>query len=323
MLKILRHFPRIAIFLSVFLALLAGSVTYASVTLVRFEGAPSGERIRIEWQTASELNNAGFFIRRSNDALATDPFFDFVRIHLQNEAGVDEGDFVPPRDSLVGAVYTFYDGDIASGETYYYLLESIDTNDNIEYHGPITITAGTNSTSTPIPTNTDTPTSTPSATSTGTLTATPSPGTPDGTVTATRTPSLTNTPAPTYTPSLTPLVSPSLTNTPEPTQTPTSTNTPTLTPSPDILQNLTAVAGTLTAEAELKSSPTPGISDTPTPSLTPTLTITVTLRVPSSNAPQESGVPLRTVGVIGVLGLLIGGLIVIGVALAVSRKNQL
>lgn len=69
--------------------------------------------IQIEWDTATELNTAGFNLYRSP---AVDG--DFSRINDK---------LIPSRgDGLTGAAYTYSDQSVTGGETYYYLLEEVE-----------------------------------------------------------------------------------------------------------------------------------------------------------------------------------------------------
>jgi hypothetical protein len=69
--------------------------------------------IQIQWDTATELQTAGFNLYRSP---TTDG--EFVRINDK---------MVPSQgDGLTGAAYTYRDDSVTAGETYYYLLEEVE-----------------------------------------------------------------------------------------------------------------------------------------------------------------------------------------------------
>ena len=69
--------------------------------------------IKVEWETATELNTAGFHLYRSQS-----PDDDFIRI---NESLIpSEG------DASSGASYTFTDKQVTPGELYYYVLEEVE-----------------------------------------------------------------------------------------------------------------------------------------------------------------------------------------------------
>lgn len=69
--------------------------------------------IQIEWDTATELETAGFNLYRSPTAGG-----EFVRINDK---------LIPSQGgALTGAAYTYDDKSVAAGETYYYLLEEVE-----------------------------------------------------------------------------------------------------------------------------------------------------------------------------------------------------
>jgi hypothetical protein len=69
--------------------------------------------VRIEWDTATEVETAGFNIFRSQS-----PEGDFVSVN---------GELIPSLgDPQSGASYTYVDQDVLPGETYYYVLEEIE-----------------------------------------------------------------------------------------------------------------------------------------------------------------------------------------------------
>jgi hypothetical protein len=216
----------------------------AAIGLMYFRAIPQENSILLEWETATEIDNAGFYISRN-----TEPNPPYTRI----------SDFIPSLgEPAVGFKYQFLDENAADGTLYYYMLEVIDTSLNVEFYGPRSAIIGP-PTNTPSPTATATNTSTPTATNTNT---------PDRSRTPTRTPRPTNTRRPTYT------LIPSRTLTPAPptftptfvTHTPTITLTPTITPSPTLIGPPDLVAG-----PPPTSTPIPAVA-TPVffPSLTPT-----------------------------------------------------
>lgn len=138
------------------------SPVYANVTLVRFTATsvPGKPEITIIWETATEFDTVGFYIARSDSF--TGPFARVSPFKLH------EG------DTVVGATYVFTDGSTVLNQTYYYRLEVINTNQSIDYHGPITATTSVPATNTPTPTHTPTATSTLTRTPTATPTTQPS-----------------------------------------------------------------------------------------------------------------------------------------------------
>lgn len=123
----------------------------AAVTLVRFQiTAITSTAITLEWETASEFNNLGFFVTRSSSEGG-----EYVAI----------SDFIPAEGSAVsGSIYQFVDSNLISGQYYYYKLQAVDLNSNFEYFGPIS--------NVPNPTATQSPTQTVTRTVTRTITGT-------------------------------------------------------------------------------------------------------------------------------------------------------
>ncbi len=85
-------------------------------------------RVEVDWQTASEVNTAGFLLYRADNA-----------------AGPGEKitpDLIPVQgDALTGGDYHYTDGSVITGQTYYYWLEEVETSGSVNRHGPITIQA--------------------------------------------------------------------------------------------------------------------------------------------------------------------------------------
>jgi len=99
-----------------------------AIDLVAFKAAYSQGQVLIEWETATEINIAGFYLKRST-TLA--PLFE------------DISGFIPAEGSgVIGAEYDFIDLNIDEGTTYYYVLEIVDTSQNIEYSKIISVYAG-------------------------------------------------------------------------------------------------------------------------------------------------------------------------------------
>lgn len=73
-------------------------------------------QVEIKWETATELQTAGFNLYRSTSANG-----EFIHLN--------PGQLIPSQGSVTsGASYTFVDEDVEAGETYYYLLEEIELN---------------------------------------------------------------------------------------------------------------------------------------------------------------------------------------------------
>ena len=78
----------------------------------------------VEWETASEIDNEGFNIWRSQ---AEDG--QYIKL---NEA------MIPPQGSpITGASYSYIDDTVTNGVTYYYKLEDVDIYGTSTFHGPV------------------------------------------------------------------------------------------------------------------------------------------------------------------------------------------
>jgi hypothetical protein len=83
--------------------------------------------VTIKWETASEIDNAGFNLYRSES---------------------ENGEYVKINDSMIpakgspseGASYKFVDGTVQKNITYYYKLEDIDISGVSTLHGPVAAT---------------------------------------------------------------------------------------------------------------------------------------------------------------------------------------
>ncbi|MFC2037352.1 hypothetical protein ACFLYD_05200 [Chloroflexota bacterium] len=224
------------------------SAARAAVTLVSFEAEWAENGIRVIWETASEVDNMGFYVQRS-----------------QQEAGTYEriSDLIPSEGDIVGARYEWMDGDAVSGQTYYYKLEDIAASGGSDLWGPRLSRAAT-------PTQLAEPAHTPTSTSTASPSPSPTP-------TATTSPSSTSSPAPTTstTPTRTPTGQPSATpsraaTTSGPSLTPTPTPIASSTPVPTTYETPTSEpAGTATAAP----SPTPAMLANATSTAVPSLTV--------------------------------------------------
>jgi hypothetical protein len=233
---------------------------YANVTLVSFTancllGQPE---VYLEWETATEFDTVGFFIVRSDSATGT-----FTRI----------SDFIPHEgDTIVGAQYDYVDENVVLGNTYWYKLEELTTNQESEFYGPLSAVSGVPATDTPTPTRTSTATATRTPTSTPTRTPTATPTTKSAATTASSGGSV-----------ATPRLVTGATVTPRPTSSGSSTSTPvsaaTATRSPTVIepQQPTAAATSMPSVVDAATAPTaaPGTAEAyaaqaPAPTLAPT-----------------------------------------------------
>jgi len=139
------HKVLLLLVLSVGLLIVIFSGVRAAVTLIYFNAIPQDRRVILLWETATELDNAGFFINRS-----TEQDSGFQRIN---------DNIIPPRgDGVSGATYEYADSDVVNGTLYWYKLESIDLNQNSSFFEPVSAMPGTDGTTsptaTPVPTST-------------------------------------------------------------------------------------------------------------------------------------------------------------------------
>jgi hypothetical protein len=99
--------------------------TPTAVTLLNFSASPDGAAIRLDWETATEVDTLGFNLYRAES-------LDGPRTQLNT-------DLIPSLvlpGSPVGAVYTWLDETATPGMTYYYWLEDVDLYGATAQHGP-------------------------------------------------------------------------------------------------------------------------------------------------------------------------------------------
>lgn len=185
-----RNLIRIAIIgLLAVLAVFAYGRALAAVTISSFNAQGQSAGILVTWSTGSEINNVGFDVLRSTDQNGT-----YTKINAN---------LIPGCLCMGGANYQFTDTTAASGQTYFYHLQSVDTSGgrtttdcvntcpvSASISGAAATPTATKTTAPPTATNTTPPTATktprpPTATntprSTSTKTGTAIPGTPTAT----------------------------------------------------------------------------------------------------------------------------------------------
>jgi hypothetical protein len=96
------------------------------VQLVAFDGNRVNDRVTLDWKTASELNNSGFYVERSADNSAWTQL-DFVQGHGTTD--------LPHQYSYVDKL----SGDVASLGTVYYRLRQLDRDGKQTYSSVIAI----------------------------------------------------------------------------------------------------------------------------------------------------------------------------------------
>ena len=98
------------------------------ITLTSFKADSLLWKVLIRWSTASEIETEGFNLYRAEDADG-----DYEQIN---------GALIPGRGSAAeGAHYRFVDDDVERRNTYYYLLEDVDTDGQATLHGPVKVTS--------------------------------------------------------------------------------------------------------------------------------------------------------------------------------------
>ncbi len=93
------------------------------ITLSSFTAKASNGRVKLEWKTEAEIDNAGFNIYRSETEAG-----EYVKINSE---------LIPAKGSETkGAKYVFTDNIAKNRKTYFYKLEDIDLNGTSTMHGP-------------------------------------------------------------------------------------------------------------------------------------------------------------------------------------------
>jgi hypothetical protein len=99
------------------------------IELASFTATQADGGVRVEWQTVSEVDNAGFNLYRSE---AADD--EYVKLN---------GALIPAQgDPAQGAMYSYDDIDVVPGTTYFYKLEDVDLHGVSTFHGPVSVDLG-------------------------------------------------------------------------------------------------------------------------------------------------------------------------------------
>ena len=100
------------------------------VELTGFTASAGGQGVVLSWATATETENLGFYVYRSQ---VTDG--EYTQITAQMIPG--------QGNSAEAHSYEFVDTDVEPGNTYFYKLVDVDYNGNLTFHGPVSVAVET------------------------------------------------------------------------------------------------------------------------------------------------------------------------------------
>ena len=269
--------------------------SYANVGLLYFDvTAQSNHMVELRWETATELETAGFILRRSQNGGA---FLNLTNIGIPgfvDQAGNAAGFIASQGGPSEGGLYTEIDDTTASGNSYTYQLIEIENNSSEHVLNTQSVTVGTvqaTATSTPTPTATTASSGSGNANPTATATILPS-----------STPRPENTAAPQATSSLG-VASATPTRTSQPTPTTASASAATATTAvaaitntpPPVSENNSGENVVLAQEEPTEEPPTPtAVADNPDSGY-PLSEPETTLATPTTDEPLEpSPYPIST-----------------------------
>lgn len=105
------------------------TLVFLSLLLVAVSAAGCLAQVRVQWTTETEMNTAGFNLYRGE---APEGPFD-VKVNAQ---------LIPPAaDPLTGQAYSYIDTTAQPGVMYYYQLQEVERNGNVNTFGPIRVQA--------------------------------------------------------------------------------------------------------------------------------------------------------------------------------------
>jgi len=102
------------------------NVVVTAVVLASFSAQEESGRVVVQWETASEMNTAGFYLERQDEETGR-----FVRLHQGLLPGLPSA----PQ----GGVYRFVDADAEPGQTLTYRLVERETRGRTNLYGPFTL----------------------------------------------------------------------------------------------------------------------------------------------------------------------------------------
>jgi subtilisin family serine protease len=101
------------------------SAAPTAVELDHLQATPQDTAIRLDWETATELDTLGFHLHRADS-----PGGERTRLNADLIPGQAPG-------SPMGATYQFVDDTASTGTTYHYWLEAVDMGGQSTYYGPV------------------------------------------------------------------------------------------------------------------------------------------------------------------------------------------
>jgi len=108
------------------------TLTATIVSLTELYAIGLDASVKVIWETEAEIDNEGFNIYRSLDANG-----DYTQINSSIISGLGT--------SMSGQSYNYLDSDIAGGNTYYYILESVEYDGKTRMFGPVVANPGRDS----------------------------------------------------------------------------------------------------------------------------------------------------------------------------------
>ena len=100
-----------------------------AVTLASFSAQAQADRVLVAWETVSELENAGFNLYRSDSPAGPQTLLAYVPSQAPGSAQ--------------GAAYSYEDGAVQPGQTWWYWLEDVSLSGATTLHGPVSATVQT------------------------------------------------------------------------------------------------------------------------------------------------------------------------------------
>jgi len=107
-------------------AILARRPVLANVDLIYFRATSAPDIITLEWETATELDNLGFNILRSESSNVSEAQA-INLLMIPSQVG----------GQPTGAYYEWEDEDVDTNTNYYYWLQDVDFNGDVKNHGPV------------------------------------------------------------------------------------------------------------------------------------------------------------------------------------------